>query len=318
MRAAIISDIHGNLEALEAVLRDLEKRHIDDIWFLGDAINYCTDSAKVVSLLCQNVNLNNWIAGNHEELYWGESEDSFDYTAIVAMEFTRNQLLNSESGDFLMKNQEELRKTKNKKMKGYEIVLSHQPACIEQKYGDGYVFPFDEEKIKEVLAQKKHYIESKNQPKRWYLITPNSEQTCIYLHGHTHVPVFAVYDSKSDTMHSNKLNGEKMLLRRKGFYPTSIFINPGSVGYPRDNIPSASYAILDLKKGFCEYVKVDYQFNEEKFRKLIASFKNQQKKQNTINLLQHKIKTACLARAEVMPSCWYDYYMNQGKNHRGD
>ena len=40
MRIAVITDIHGNLPALEAVLADIEKAEIERIWCLGDTVGY--------------------------------------------------------------------------------------------------------------------------------------------------------------------------------------------------------------------------------------------------------------------------------------
>jgi diadenosine tetraphosphatase ApaH/serine/threonine PP2A family protein phosphatase len=48
---AVLSDVHGNLEALEAVLRELEKEGIEEVLFLGDAVGYCANPNETVSLL---------------------------------------------------------------------------------------------------------------------------------------------------------------------------------------------------------------------------------------------------------------------------
>lgn len=60
---AIISDIHGNLPAFEAVLEDIQKRHIETIYCLGDLVGKGPDSAKVVDIcheVCQIVVKGNW------------------------------------------------------------------------------------------------------------------------------------------------------------------------------------------------------------------------------------------------------------------
>jgi len=48
---AVLSDVHANLEALEAVLRDADKRNIEDILFLGDAVGYGPDPNECLELL---------------------------------------------------------------------------------------------------------------------------------------------------------------------------------------------------------------------------------------------------------------------------
>ena len=49
-RLALISDIHGNAVALEAVLRDIETRHVDDVFVLGDLVNRGADPAQCLAL----------------------------------------------------------------------------------------------------------------------------------------------------------------------------------------------------------------------------------------------------------------------------
>ena len=46
MRYAIISDIHGNVEALQAVLNDIKKQSIDSVICLGDIVGYVTGKEK--------------------------------------------------------------------------------------------------------------------------------------------------------------------------------------------------------------------------------------------------------------------------------
>jgi len=66
MYYAVLSDVHANLEALEAVLRDADKRNIEDILFLGDAVGYGPDPNECLELLERRCKI--LIAGNHD---WG-------------------------------------------------------------------------------------------------------------------------------------------------------------------------------------------------------------------------------------------------------
>lgn len=63
-RIAIISDIHGNLEAMEAVLNDIKKQDIDEVICLGDSISLGPNSKECVDLLINN-NIKS-VLGNHE------------------------------------------------------------------------------------------------------------------------------------------------------------------------------------------------------------------------------------------------------------
>jgi predicted phosphodiesterase len=66
MRYAVISDVHSNLDALEAVLSDIDRRRIQDVMFLGDAVGYGPEPNECIELLttrCKTL-----LAGNHD---WG-------------------------------------------------------------------------------------------------------------------------------------------------------------------------------------------------------------------------------------------------------
>ena len=64
MRLAIISDIHGNLEAFRAVMADIDQNRVDGLACLGDNIGYGPDSEEVVKLICERDIP--CVMGNHE------------------------------------------------------------------------------------------------------------------------------------------------------------------------------------------------------------------------------------------------------------
>lgn len=65
MKIAVMSDIHSNLEALEAVFRDMEKAGVDRIISLGDNIGYGADPEAVIQLLIRKRIVS--VLGNHEQ-----------------------------------------------------------------------------------------------------------------------------------------------------------------------------------------------------------------------------------------------------------
>ena len=88
MRYAIISDIHGNSEALLAVFHDIGKRSIDSIVCLGDIVGYYPDPEKCLELVRKNVEV--CVAGNHDFAAIGRIDTaSFTYYAFAAMEWTK-------------------------------------------------------------------------------------------------------------------------------------------------------------------------------------------------------------------------------------
>src|SRR5207249_8924573 len=85
---AIISDIHSNLEALQAVLRDIDKHHVTDIYCLGDVVGYGPNPRECVDLVmkCKIV-----LLGNHDQGAMFDPE-GFNASAERAIFWTRAQL----------------------------------------------------------------------------------------------------------------------------------------------------------------------------------------------------------------------------------
>ncbi len=95
MRYAVISDIHANLEALEAVLAKIDElaqeEPIDQIWFLGDLIGYGPDPNECIVKLRERTDV--IIAGNHDWAAVGKIDlEDFSAAARISAEWTAEQL----------------------------------------------------------------------------------------------------------------------------------------------------------------------------------------------------------------------------------
>jgi predicted phosphodiesterase len=92
MRVAILSDVHANLEALTAVLEELDRQYVDRILFLGDAVGYGADPERCIEVLAKAAH--RAIAGNHDTAVAsdGESLASFRHEAASAVRWTRDML----------------------------------------------------------------------------------------------------------------------------------------------------------------------------------------------------------------------------------
>ena len=157
MRYAIFSDIHANLEALEAVLAKIdelaEKEPIDAIWFLGDLVGYGPNPNECIIKLRERTDA--IIAGNHDWAAVGKIDlEDFSAAARISAEWTAEQLT-EEHREFLIHLPEHLEKG--------ECTLVHG-----SPYG-----PLWEYLTSEVLAERsfQHF----------------STRYCFV--GHTHVPV---------------------------------------------------------------------------------------------------------------------------------
>ena len=207
MRILVISDIHANSTALEAVLKDA--RSFDQVWCLGDVVGYgpqpneCIERLKELEPVC--------LAGNHDVTTIGKAEISeFSKDAQEVILWTRQQL-KRENFDWLRALPETPRVMEN------NITIVH--ASLRDPLWE-YVTDISIAKGNLELSQ-----------------------TPICFNGHTHFPMifrkrwdeWQILDEYPRTNSPIALTPDRML------------INPGSVGQPRDEDPRAAYAILDTQ-----------------------------------------------------------------------
>ncbi|MGN0177629.1 MAG: metallophosphoesterase family protein [Methanobrevibacter sp.] len=218
---AILSDIHGNLFALEEVFNDLINQDIDSIILLGDLIDYGMQSNEVVEFIREKFSskiiCNIW--GNHEKAILTKDFNYFSSSrGIESAKFTES-ILTDESKDYL----------NNELIQGGRIDFEL----------DG----------KQVLA-----VHGSLNDNYWRAIYPdnlngNYIDYDIVLSGHSHYPhVFQkFYEFENPSMRNKK---------------SVLFINPGSVGQPRNHNPNAQYAILDTNLMSVELKSVNYPKHE--------------------------------------------------------
>ena len=92
MKRALISDVHSNLEALQAVLVDIRDQGCDEIYCLGDIVGYGPNPSQCIDLVMQ---CDVCLLGNHDQgaLY---DPEGFNSGAERAIFWTRRQLENGE------------------------------------------------------------------------------------------------------------------------------------------------------------------------------------------------------------------------------
>ncbi|MFO0897131.1 MAG: metallophosphoesterase family protein [Pirellulales bacterium] len=213
MKRAIISDIHSNLEALEAVLQDIRAQGITEIYCLGDIIGYGPNPRECIDLVMQcNVTL----LGNHDQGALFDPE-GFNTGAERAIFWTREQLesprgdpeQNARRWEFLG----EL--PRNRREEGLLFVHGSARNPLNE-----YVFPediYNDRKMQNIFG----------------LI----EKHCFQ--GHTHVPGVFVqsgafsFNSPDEIDYRYRLGDEKTM------------VNVGSVGQPRDGDRRACYVVLE-------------------------------------------------------------------------
>jgi predicted phosphodiesterase len=218
VRYLVISDIHANLPALEAVLADATRAGYDAVIFLGDLVGYGGDPGPVIdrTLALEPVAV---IRGNHDKVCAGlEPATLFNEVARQSIEWTAGVLSPAQMQALV-----ELPKGPKRVVAGLEI-------C--------HGAPFDED----------FYLFDGEDAAR--AIEAATERLCLF--GHTHVP--AVFATAGDSARAAEDADGSIGLPFKG----PALINVGSVGQPRDGDPRAAYGLLDLERGTIQLRRVIY------------------------------------------------------------
>ena len=208
MKIAIISDIHSNLEALEAALHDIKTQSVTAIYCIGDLVGYGASPNEVIDLLRKN--RVKCLMGNHDYACLNQrSMDSMIRNARESIEYTR-RVLTPESLDLLLR------------LPGFisenGIYLTHGlPPALFVEYLD---------------------LQSTHELKQAFLSFP--EQVAFV--GHTHL--FELVElTDNGKIEKYEFKGSKLDLK-----PTSRYlISAGSVGQPRDDNLEAGYLIYDTE-----------------------------------------------------------------------
>jgi predicted phosphodiesterase len=91
VKVAVISDVHSNLPALEAVLAWIEADEVDEIWCLGDLTGYGAEPLRCIEIVLDRAAV--CLAGNHDMVITGEIDITmFSSDARAAAEWTREVL----------------------------------------------------------------------------------------------------------------------------------------------------------------------------------------------------------------------------------
>jgi len=210
LRRAIISDIHGNLEALEVVLADIDAQKIDSITCLGDIVGYGPNPRECLDLVMARTSL--CLLGNHDMGAMNDPE-GFNANAERAIFWTREQLERTDDP----RNQQRLEflgGLPRYQKDGRFLFVHGSPRNPLSEY----VFPDD--------------VYNHRKIERLFSLFEN-----FCFQGHTHIPgVFTQthqFHCPSDFGYEYTLDQGKAM------------INVGSVGQPRDRDRRSCYVILD-------------------------------------------------------------------------
>lgn len=224
MRTAIVSDIHANIEALDAVLKEAERLKVDNVCCLGDVVGYnaspneTADRIRAISKVT--------IQGNHDYVAAGlcDPQDlDFNQAADSAIRWTKSVLREE--------NRQWLEKLPEFAPLNDAVLLVHGSPRNQNEY---ILTPWD-------LDVNVRFVREQHPKVR------------MIFFGHTHYPALINAEGPSNGPGAER-QGDTFLLKAGNLY----FVNPGSVGQPRDGRPLSSFAVYDDAVPSVTFLRVNY------------------------------------------------------------
>ena len=228
----ILSDIHSNLDALEAVLDSVQGQW-DELLVLGDLVVYGGEPNGVIDRI-RSLEPLAIIRGNHDKAACGiDDASNFNQIAKYAAVWT-GETLTEENREYLRE-------------------LPAGPVMIDDRVEICHGSPFDED----------HYIFDAEDAHR--AMETSERQLCLF--GHTHLPV--IFKTDGQTFEGFVPDGDPSLeiALQDGL---RYVINPGSVGQPRDGDARAAFALYTPGTLTLELRRVPYSVDAAQRRIIVA------------------------------------------------
>jgi predicted phosphodiesterase len=223
MRYLILTDIHANLEALDACLSDARARGYDRTLVLGDIVGYAANPNEVIERV-KALEPAAIVRGNHDKAACGiEEPEGFNPVAKSAAFWTL-AALTPEHGAWL-------------------AALPEGPILVDDAIEICHGSPWDEDAYIFDDLDAHHALKVSRRP------------LCLF--GHTHNPTAFEQSSNGEPVNAIAINhsGEMEIKLRDGF---KYLLNPGSVGQPRDGDARAAYAIADTDGSRVDLIRLKY------------------------------------------------------------
>jgi diadenosine tetraphosphatase ApaH/serine/threonine PP2A family protein phosphatase len=225
---AILSDIHANIDALTAVLSDIEQFPVKGLFCLGDIVGYGPEPASCVQRIMDTCAVT--VLGNHEAmLLIADKIPDEDWDISIRQPL---QLAN-----------EQLTKAQKSWLRSTPITADLDPVTLSHA---------SLHKPPEFL-----YIDETEAGAHFA-----AQTTFISFNGHTHVPVIWESNPKTSACRCLKPAETPVCLDEKKRYS----VNVGSVGQPRDDDPRASYMLYDYEQHLLLHRRVPYDISRAQSR----------------------------------------------------
>jgi diadenosine tetraphosphatase ApaH/serine/threonine PP2A family protein phosphatase len=220
LRVAVLSDIHSNRQALDAVLAAIEEAGVDQTWCLGDMVGYGADPDACTALVRERCDT--CLVGNHDLAVLGALDIStFSEGAAAAVEWTRENV-SEETLTFLG---------------------ALEPTASQAGVGLFHASPRDP--IWE-------YVLATDQAEAGL----DAQEERVGLIGHSHIALFFARSPGARPGHAQGAQAEAGL--EIELPDGEWLLNPGSVGQPRDGDPRAAWLELDTDAWTARWHRVEY------------------------------------------------------------
>jgi diadenosine tetraphosphatase ApaH/serine/threonine PP2A family protein phosphatase len=221
LRVAVLSDIHSNRQALEAVLAATEEAGVEQTWCLGDMVGYGAEPDACTALVRERCSP--CLVGNHDLALLGALDIStFSEAAAAAVEWTRANV-----------SEETL-----------EFLRSLEPTASQNGVGLFHASPRD---------PVWEYVLSTDQAEAGF----EASEERVGLIGHSHI---ALYFARAAGRHGGHAQGAQASDGEAVEIDEGEWLlNPGSVGQPRDSDPRAAWLELDTERWVATYHRVPYE-----------------------------------------------------------
>jgi diadenosine tetraphosphatase ApaH/serine/threonine PP2A family protein phosphatase len=229
VRYLVLSDIHANLQALEAVLAAAKALSYDHVLMLGDLVGYGADPNAVVDCV-RSLSPHALIRGNHDKVGSGiESPEGFNAVARSAIRWTYDAL-SPQNREWLAK-------------------LPTGPVVVDDLIEICHGTPFDEDAYVFDDLDALRALHAAARP------------LCLF--GHTHVQVgYALHADQFTLTTLDDLRPLPVTVPDGARH----LLNPGSVGQPRDGDPRAAFAIVDTGAREATLYRIDYPVQQAQAR----------------------------------------------------
>lgn len=323
MKIAVLSDVHANLYALEAVLDEAaNEMDAQQFWTLGDIVGYGPHPGNTLLFLKRYVDPEAWVMGNHDAMLADlvlpeDLSANASATNLIHVRINKGKGREIAGRNIFMREDDWFKTTSLP----VEVIMLNRTALKEYPEADSFwheSFTPDRAAPRKVKRDGMTFIlvhGSHADPLNRYVygwekailiprelgelkkVRGKSKKPVIQFYGHTHVPTF---------IRAREVNGEFEIHAEK-IFPGQIFpldgdeyylINPGSVGQPRDRDPRSSYVVLDTKQRTVTFHRANYDHLKTAHDLIAGGYPSS---------LVRRLQTAAAAEKET-PDEWLEHY----------